>query len=66
MKLPVVEHAPLIQRAPGEMIEAWGYACDTAADGEEAREMVRCLINGRPMARPSAAPPAPPKLTPGG
>lgn len=41
MKLLVVEDDPLIQRSLCEMVEAWGYACDAAADGEQAWEMVR-------------------------
>lgn len=41
MKLLVVEDDTLIQRALREMVEAWGYACDEAADGEQAWEMVR-------------------------
>ncbi|MFM7170719.1 MAG: response regulator transcription factor, partial [Cyanobium sp.] len=41
MKLLVVEDDTLIQRALREMVEAWGYACDEADDGEQAWEMVR-------------------------
>ena len=41
MKLLVVEDDPLIQQALREMVEAWGHACDEAADGEQAWEMVR-------------------------
>ncbi|MFN9548196.1 MAG: response regulator transcription factor [Cyanobacteriota bacterium] len=41
MKLLVVEDDPLIQRSLREMVEAWGHACDEAADGEQAWEMVR-------------------------
>ncbi|MEB3334414.1 MAG: response regulator transcription factor [Cyanobacteriota bacterium] len=40
MKLLVVEDDPLIQRSLREMVEAWGYACDDARDGEQAWEMV--------------------------
>lgn len=41
MKLLVVEDDPLIQRALRQMVEAWGYACDEASDGEQAWEMAR-------------------------
>jgi len=41
MKRLVVEDDPLIQRSLREMVEAWGHACDEAADGEQAWEMVR-------------------------
>lgn len=41
MKLLVGEDDPLIQRSLREMVEAWGHACDAAADGEQAWEMVR-------------------------
>jgi len=41
MKILVVEDDPLIQRSLREMVEAWGYACDEAADGELAWEMLR-------------------------
>jgi DNA-binding response OmpR family regulator len=41
MKLLVVEDDPLIQRSLREMVEAWGHACDGAADGEQAWEMAR-------------------------
>lgn len=46
MKLLVVEDDPLIQRSLREMVEAWGHACDAAADGEQAWEMAReCPYN---------------------
>ncbi len=41
MKLLVVEDDPLIQHALCEMVQAWGYACDEASDGEQAWDMVR-------------------------
>ncbi|MFN6340170.1 MAG: response regulator transcription factor [Cyanobacteriota bacterium] len=41
MKLLVVEDDPLIRRSLSEMVEAWGYARDTASDGEQAWEMTR-------------------------
>ncbi|MFN9645473.1 MAG: response regulator transcription factor [Cyanobacteriota bacterium] len=41
MKILVAEDDPLIQHSLREMVEAWGHACDVAADGEQAWDMVR-------------------------
>jgi len=41
MKILVVEDDPLIRRSLRELVEAWGYACDDAADGTVAWELLR-------------------------
>ena len=41
MKILVVEDDPLILTSLREMVEAWGYACDEAADGRLAWELLR-------------------------
>jgi len=41
MKILVVEDDPLILTSLREMVEAWGYACDEAADGQLAWELLR-------------------------
>ena len=41
MKILVVEDDPLILSSLREMLEAWGYACDEAADGQLAWELLR-------------------------
>lgn len=41
MKILVVEDDPLIRRSLCELVEAWGYACDDAADGLVAWELLQ-------------------------
>lgn len=41
MKILVVEDDPLIRRSLREMVEAWGYACDDAADGLVAWDLLQ-------------------------
>jgi DNA-binding response OmpR family regulator len=41
VKVLVVEDDPLILSSLREMVESWGYACDEAADGELAWELLR-------------------------
>jgi DNA-binding response OmpR family regulator len=41
VKVLVVEDDPLIQASLQELVEAWGYACDEAGDGEVAWEMLQ-------------------------
>ncbi|MFM7266221.1 MAG: response regulator transcription factor [Cyanobium sp.] len=41
MKVLVVEDDPLIQASLRELVEAWGYACDEAGDGEVAWELLQ-------------------------
>jgi DNA-binding response OmpR family regulator len=41
MKILVAEDDPAIQRSLREMVEAWGHACDEAADGATAWELLR-------------------------
>lgn len=41
MKILVVEDDPLIRRALRELVETWGYACDDAADGAVAWELLQ-------------------------
>ena len=41
MKILVVEDDPLIQRSLSEMVEAWGYACEQADDGEMAWSLLQ-------------------------
>jgi DNA-binding response OmpR family regulator len=41
MKILVVEDDPLIRRSLRELVEAWGYACDDAADGRVGWELLQ-------------------------
>jgi DNA-binding response OmpR family regulator len=41
MKILVVEDDPLIRRALRELVEAWGYACDDAANGVVAWDLLQ-------------------------
>lgn len=41
MKILVVEDDPMIRCALRELVEAWGYACDEAADGPVAWELLQ-------------------------
>ena len=45
MKILVVEDDPLILTSLREMVEAWGYACDEAADGQLAWELLQLREN---------------------
>lgn len=46
MKILVVEDDPLIRRSLCELVEAWGYACDDAADGTVGWDLLQlCLYD---------------------
>lgn len=46
MKILVVEDDPLIRRALRELVEAWGYACDDAANGMVGWDLLqRCTYD---------------------